>query len=95
MIIRDALRRTGEEEKNTVRAGLENPPEHIEDAETTLRRSMRLHPHSGTLANSHPHDDQTKEAAGPVRRRPIVSIHGKDVDDNDDLDEEPMKRRSA
>jgi hypothetical protein len=84
MGLMDSLRRTEEQGKALARRGMEKARGAVEDTERAMRRRMRVHP------------QRTESAAAPYVRReeaeptepapkPIVSIHGRDVD-LEDLD---------
>ncbi len=104
MTIRETLKRAGEEGRASGQHEIEALRSKVEDIESTLRRRMRLHPQAGKNISSHPENDpavaqmdprmaaaiaQTQQPEAPVQQKPIISINGRD------LTEEEQKRKVA
>ncbi len=93
MTIRESLRRAGEEGRASLQHEIDTLRHKVEDIESTLRRRMRLHPQAGNNISSHPENDpvlaQTEPANTPMAEKPIVSINGHDLTD------EEQKRKVA
>jgi hypothetical protein len=100
MNIQNAPRRAANEVRETAPTEAMQPSQQIVDAESALRRRMRLHPNENVKVSSHPgtEDPIPNEAAQPEetpatnarKARPIVSINGRDVDERS-----LIKHRSA
>jgi hypothetical protein len=73
MGLMDSLRRAGHEGEELVRRGMEKARNGVEDAESTMRRKMRVHPRATTTA-APPKAEKDPAEGG------IVSIHGRDID---------------
>lgn len=68
----------GETPETGERGGLHDRMAEIESA---LRRRMRIHPRAVAKVSSHPEADPSSIIPEAQRRKPIVSIHGRDVDE--------------
>jgi len=75
MGLMDSLRRAEQEGHALARRGLEKARNGVADAESTMRRKMRVHPRLST-----PTTPSKAEAAEDPATGGIVSIHGRDVD---------------
>ncbi len=80
----------GDQAREAVNRGGERLRQQLEDAESALRRRMRLHPGSANRISSHPEVDPASAplpaqgaAASADQRKPIVSVNGKDVDERE------------
>ena len=83
MGLMDSLRRAEEEGKALARRSVEKARTAVDDAERTMRRSMRVHPRRNPLSTAGPSksDSETSDPAAGG----IVSIHGRDINP-DELD---------
>ena len=78
-----ALRQAEEQSKNAAKMALNEIAHEVREAETAVRRRMRVHPQPAAPAD--------KAEAGALKNvsttedplRPIVSIHGQDVPEED------------
>ncbi len=76
-----ALRQAEEQGKTAAKLALGEVRQEIYEAETALRRRMRVHPQPGT-----PGEKGEANVLRPGKERaaqPIVSIHGRDVSEED------------
>ncbi len=88
----DNFRKARTEKKGTssIRRGVERAREEWADLERRLRQRMRIYPQKSRVMAAGAHgstsfdmdEAATGEGSGPAERRPIVSVHGHDVDED-------------
>lgn len=91
MGLRDTLQRASEHGREAAQRGMESVRNHLDEAQSAVRRRMRLHPQTTPKMSSHPEADNDPAALRPSEaavnsltpqdtgKKPIVSIHGKDI----------------
>ncbi len=93
MGLRETLHRAGEHGREAAHHGMEAVRAQLDEAQSAVRRRMRLHPQTTPKISSHPDADTDPAALRPSEaavnslspqdqgNKPIVSIHGKDITD--------------
>jgi hypothetical protein len=86
----DNLRKAEEKSVKTIRRGVERAREEWADVERRIRQRMRIYPQkqramaaaapTGPISLEHEVPENTPESG--AARKPIVSVHGHDLDDN-------------
>ncbi len=76
-----ALRQAEEQSKTAAKLALGEVRQEICEAETALRRRMRVHPNPASPGEKS--EASLLKAAKETAARPIVSVHGRDVTDED------------
>ena len=87
MGLMDSLRRAEQESKALARRGLEKARNGMEEAESTMRRKMRVHPRPPVSIATRPPASEpipiSENNADDPAAGAIVSINGRDVDAED------------
>lgn len=114
MRVLEALKRTGNAGKEMLREGLQTALEKWDDAERALRRKMRVYPALAPATpaarfgdhpllrrrerRAHPRDDAEQRRYEDAERKAIVSIHGRDLSSEDEIEKarpEEKDRKAA
>jgi hypothetical protein len=77
-----ALRQAEEQGKSTAKLALNEIAHQVHEAETAVRRRMRVHPHP-TVPAGNTEAGLKKISSTEDQLKPIVSIHGQDVTEED------------
>lgn len=82
MRVFDRIRLKGQQGREAVHKGMERAREEWEDTERKLRQRMRIYPqkHKAAAAGSGGPSEEPRDAAG---LKPIISVHGKDIREED------------
>src|SRR5581483_1551357 len=78
-----ALRQAEEQGKSTAKLALNEIAHQVHEAETAVRRRMRVHPHPTVSAGTTEAGGLKKVSSTEDQLKPIVSIHGQDVSEED------------
>lgn len=84
----DNLRKAEEKGVMNIRRGMERARDEWSDVERRIRQRMRIYPHkqraaaAGAGQTSLEHDVPEHSSEPGEQRKPIVSIHGQDMDGN-------------
>lgn len=78
-----ALRHAEEQSKNAAKLTLNEIAHEIHEAETAVRRRMRVHPHPAVPGEKNEASALKKVSSSGDSLRPIVSIHGQDVSEDE------------
>lgn len=91
----EALKKTGERGKDALRDGLQAAQEAWDDTERAIRQRMRIYPALANDSLAHPsahqllrrrtivRTERTQCGLDGAQRRPIVSIHGRDLSEDE------------